>query len=53
VAEGAEGAEGPSKLVLPGTPVLWMFIDRFSQFNLLSSKAQQRRGRREWRGQVS
>ena len=35
------GTEGPgSKLVLPaGTPVLWIFIDRFSQFNIISSKA--------------
>jgi len=29
-----------SKLVLPaGIPVLWIFIDRFSQFNIISSKA--------------
>jgi hypothetical protein len=31
--------EGTSKLVLPGTPVSWIFIDRFSQFNIISSKA--------------
>ncbi len=34
------GKEGGGKLVLPGgTPVLWMCIGRFSQFNIISSKA--------------